>query len=404
MAGHFLSRGERRGRRRRRRPHRRERRRREQDRHVFAGRPREGERNPVLRRGAHDDRRPRMPGRRIDPDRGARRRQRSCRSRDTPSLPPGVGARYAAFDVTPARYVTAIVTDRGDLPAAVRAQPARGGDRSATSRPLAVIVLGIETSCDETSVAVLDGEGRVRSNVDLLAARGPRALRRSRSRGGRARTSREPAGRARGGARGGGRPPRGRRPGRGDGGPGVDRGAARRALGGQGARLGARHPARGREPSRGPPLLGLPAHRRARRRSRSPYPLPRPRRLGRPRGARARRGRTRIVPIARTRDDAPGEAFDKIARRAGLGYPGGPVVDRIAARGRRRPLPVSRSDASTARATSPSPGLKTAMLRELQRRGIDGSPLDPDDARRRELVDLLASFQRAIVTALVSTG
>src|SRR5262249_13587443 len=40
----------------------------------------------------------------------------------------------------------------------------------------------------------------------------------------------------------------------------------------------------------------------------------------------------RIVPLARTRDDAPGEAFDKVARRAGLGYPGGPVVDRIAAK------------------------------------------------------------------------
>jgi N6-L-threonylcarbamoyladenine synthase len=50
----------------------------------------------------------------------------------------------------------------------------------------------------------------------------------------------------------------------------------------------------------------------------------------------------RIVPIARTRDDAPGEAFDKVARRAGLGYPGGPVVDRVAARveGNRYPLPV----------------------------------------------------------------
>ena len=63
----------------------------------------------------------------------------------------------------------------------------------------------------------------------------------------------------------------------------------------------------------------------------------------------------RIVPIARTRDDAPGEAFDKIARRAGLGYPGGPV-DRPHRRARaRRPLSASRSGASaTARATSPS--------------------------------------------------
>ena len=41
-----------------------------------------------------------------------------------------------------------------------------------------------------------------------------------------------------------------------------------------------------------------------------------------------------VASIARTRDDAPGEAFDKIARRAGLGYPGGPVIDRIARRGK----------------------------------------------------------------------
>jgi N6-L-threonylcarbamoyladenine synthase len=108
----------------------------------------------------------------------------------------------------------------------------------------------------------------------------------------------------------------------------------------------------------------------------------------------------RVVPIARTRDDAPGEAFDKVARRAGLGYPGGPVVDRIAAAGNgsRFPLPVGRpGDGSDDFSFS---GLKTAMLREFERRGVDGSLLDPDSLPR-DLVDLFASFQRAIVTALV---
>jgi N6-L-threonylcarbamoyladenine synthase len=107
-----------------------------------------------------------------------------------------------------------------------------------------------------------------------------------------------------------------------------------------------------------------------------------------------------IVPLARTRDDAPGEAFDKIARRAGLGYPGGPVVDRIAARGdgRRFPFAIGRSgDGSRDFSFS---GLKTAMLRELQRRGVDGSPLEADNLDP-ELVDLLASFQHAIVAALL---
>ncbi len=108
----------------------------------------------------------------------------------------------------------------------------------------------------------------------------------------------------------------------------------------------------------------------------------------------------RIVPIARTRDDAPGEAFDKVARRAGLGYPGGPVVDRIAARGEggRYPLPVGRTgDGSNDFSFS---GLKTAMLREFQKRGLSGDPLDPESLAP-DVVDLLASFQRAIVTALL---
>lgn len=108
----------------------------------------------------------------------------------------------------------------------------------------------------------------------------------------------------------------------------------------------------------------------------------------------------RIAPLARTRDDAPGEAFDKVARRAGLPYPGGPVVDKIAARGdgSRVKLPVGRVSDGT-RDFSFS-GLKTAMLREFERRGVTGEPLDADRLPA-DLVDLFASFQRAIVTALL---
>ncbi len=108
----------------------------------------------------------------------------------------------------------------------------------------------------------------------------------------------------------------------------------------------------------------------------------------------------RIVPIARTRDDAPGEAFDKVARRAGLPYPGGPPIDRIAARGdgSRYPLPIGRlRDGSLDFSFS---GVKTAMLREFERRGVDGAPLDPE-ALDSDLIDLFASFQRAIVAALL---
>jgi N6-L-threonylcarbamoyladenine synthase len=108
----------------------------------------------------------------------------------------------------------------------------------------------------------------------------------------------------------------------------------------------------------------------------------------------------RVVALARTRDDAPGEAFDKVARRAGLPYPGGPVVDRIAARGdgRRHALPIGRpSDGSNDFSFS---GLKTAMLREFEKRGVTGRPLDPETVDA-DLADLFASFQRAIVDALL---
>jgi N6-L-threonylcarbamoyladenine synthase len=108
----------------------------------------------------------------------------------------------------------------------------------------------------------------------------------------------------------------------------------------------------------------------------------------------------RIVPIARTRDDAPGEAFDKVARRAGLPYPGGPVVDRIAASGdsSRYALPVGRvRNGSEDFSFS---GVKTAMLREFEKRGVDGSPLDADNLPAG-LADLFASFQRSVVTALL---
>ena len=108
----------------------------------------------------------------------------------------------------------------------------------------------------------------------------------------------------------------------------------------------------------------------------------------------------RVLPIARTRDDAPGEAFDKIARRAGLPYPGGPPIDRIAARGdgSKLRLPVGRVGGGSLDFSFS--GVKTAMLRELERRSIGGGPLEPDGVTG-ELADLFAAFQRAIVTALV---
>ncbi|MCB9546808.1 MAG: tRNA (adenosine(37)-N6)-threonylcarbamoyltransferase complex transferase subunit TsaD [Myxococcales bacterium] len=97
--------------------------------------------------------------------------------------------------------------------------------------------------------------------------------------------------------------------------------------------------------------------------------------------------------VANTRDDAAGEAFDKVARMLGLGYPGGPTVERLARGG----------DATAHRFTIPRfkdgaldfsfSGLKTAVLTVLEKRG--GFP------EGQEQADLLASFQQAAVDQLV---
>lgn len=124
--------------------------------------------------------------------------------------------------------------------------------------------------------------------------------------------------------------------------------------------------------------------------------------------------------VGRTRDDAAGEAYDKVAKMLGLGYPGGPVIDRLAATGHDRAfdLPVTRithRDRVSPAATPPPgllpksvelqtdfsfSGLKTAMLREVRRLAPEGS-----DPRRvlapQQVADLCASFQRVVVEALL---
>jgi len=110
----------------------------------------------------------------------------------------------------------------------------------------------------------------------------------------------------------------------------------------------------------------------------------------------------RISRLARTRDDAAGEAFDKIGKRCGLGYPGGPSVDRLAATGdpKRFDLPRPRfSDGSLDFSFS---GLKSAVLRHLEKLGWPDPP-PPHSVGApppREIVDLLAGFQEAIVDSI----
>ena len=102
------------GRRRRRRPHRRQRRRRQQNRHLQRRHPRQRARHPVLRRRPLVHHRPRHPDRRRHPHRRAPAVEVTHHG-GKQLTPNGVGICNPAFDVTPAKYITAIITERGVL-------------------------------------------------------------------------------------------------------------------------------------------------------------------------------------------------------------------------------------------------------------------------------------------------
>ena len=99
----------------------------------------------------------------------------------------------------------------------------------------------------------------------------------------------------------------------------------------------------------------------------------------------------RFEVIGRTRDDAAGEAFDKAARMLGLGYPGGPALDRLARTGdpRRQPLPKP----SLPGLEFSFSGLKTALLYRLRDLGAE--------AGEQEKADLAAAFERSVVESLL---
>jgi N6-L-threonylcarbamoyladenine synthase len=114
--------------------------------------------------------------------------------------------------------------------------------------------------------------------------------------------------------------------------------------------------------------------------------------------------------LGRTRDDAAGEAYDKVAKLLGLGYPGGPVIDRRAAHGRDRAVPFPKTRLTHADRNAPHlpgtrdfsfSGLKTSVLRHVTLRrkalGRDEHVPLPD----AEIDDICASFQRVVVETLV---
>jgi N6-L-threonylcarbamoyladenine synthase len=120
--------------------------------------------------------------------------------------------------------------------------------------------------------------------------------------------------------------------------------------------------------------------------------------------------------LGKTRDDAAGEAYDKVAKLLGFGYPGGPVIDRLAPHGNPRNVRLPLSKMKGNPLDFSFSGLKTAVLRWSEAQAMDG-----EIARRRELqrrvphpsveewlavtpeatLDLLAAFQNTVIRELM---
>ncbi len=100
--------------------------------------------------------------------------------------------------------------------------------------------------------------------------------------------------------------------------------------------------------------------------------------------------------LGKTRDDAAGEAYDKISKLLGLSYPGGPIIDNLAKEGDPKALAFPRAYLPDTLDFSFS-GLKTAVLQHVRRLSPDSSPITDHSL----LSDIAASFQAAVVDVLV---
>ena len=100
--------------------------------------------------------------------------------------------------------------------------------------------------------------------------------------------------------------------------------------------------------------------------------------------------------LGRTRDDAAGEAYDKVARAIGLGYPGGPKIDRIAKEGNPDAIQFPKAKVNDAEYDFSFSGLKSAVLNYINGCKMKGETFDP--------ADLAASFQKAVVEVLVGNS
>lgn len=100
--------------------------------------------------------------------------------------------------------------------------------------------------------------------------------------------------------------------------------------------------------------------------------------------------------LGRTRDDAAGEAFDKVARAIGLGYPGGPKIDKLAKEGKPHAIDFPRAHMEDAPYDFSFSGVKSAVLNHLNKCRMTGEPIVE--------ADIAASFQQAVVDVLVDNA
>lgn len=97
--------------------------------------------------------------------------------------------------------------------------------------------------------------------------------------------------------------------------------------------------------------------------------------------------------LGRTRDDAAGEAFDKVARAIGLGYPGGPKIDKVSKEGNPNAIVFPKAKVNESRFDFSFSGLKSAVLNYLNGAAMKGEEI--------VVADVAASFQKSVVDVLV---
>ena len=253
-----------------------------------------------------------------------------------------------------------------------------------------MIVLGIETTCDETAAAVVerseDGRGKILSNIVLQPGQRARRLRRRGAGDRRPRPCR--------GARPDHRQGHGARPGVGfDALDGVAAAAGPGLIGGVIVGLTT---AKAIALVKNKPLIAvnhLEAHAlTARLTDATPFPYCLFLASGGHTQIVAVRGVGDYVRLGTTQDDAIGEAFDKTAKLLGLGYPGGPQVEKEATRGDAARFALPRPMHGRKDADFSLSGLKTALRLEAEKI----APLSDQD-----VADLCASFQQAVVDVVL---